>query len=99
LLTRSGEAVGGGACPSATFRASSAAQAAEKEPPRPERADYVRELQRIALGQDPTASTRDRLAALKELLKLESGADGQAVGAVYNVYADGTVVKDESGVS
>ena len=36
-----------------------------------ERADYVRALQRIALGQDRTASARDRLAALKELLKLE----------------------------
>src|SRR6266536_3186451 len=34
-------------------------------------ADYVRALQRIALGQDPSGSARDRLAALKELLKLE----------------------------
>ena len=31
----------------------------------------MRALQRIALGQDRTASARDRLAALKELLKLE----------------------------
>ncbi len=36
-----------------------------------ERADYVRALQQIALGHDRTASARDRLAALKELLKLE----------------------------
>jgi hypothetical protein len=32
--------------------------------------DYVRALQRIALGQDATATARDRLAALKELLEL-----------------------------
>jgi hypothetical protein len=43
----------------------------DQEPPRAEFADYVRELQRIALGQDPSGSARDRLAALKELLKLE----------------------------
>jgi len=34
----------------------------------------VRALQRIALGQDATATARDRLAALKELLGL--GAKG-----------------------
>jgi hypothetical protein len=34
----------------------------------------VRALQRIALGQDSTATARDRLAALKELLEL--GAKG-----------------------
>jgi hypothetical protein len=32
--------------------------------------DYVRALQRIALGHDATATARDRLAALKELLAL-----------------------------
>jgi hypothetical protein len=48
--------------------------ASGQAPPRAEFADYVRELQRIALGQDPTGSARDRLAALKELLKL--GAAG-----------------------
>ena len=32
--------------------------------------DYVKALQRIALGQDATATARDRLAALKELLEL-----------------------------
>ena len=45
--------------------------AEDREPPRAEFADYVRELQRIALGHDPTGSARDRLTALKELLKLE----------------------------
>jgi hypothetical protein len=46
--------------------------AAEEESPAPERADYVRELERIALGRDPIASTRDRVAALKELLKVDA---------------------------
>jgi len=47
-------------------------QSAAGQQPRPtERADYVRELQRIALGHDPSANARDRLTALKELLKLE----------------------------
>jgi hypothetical protein len=32
--------------------------------------DYVRALRRIALGHDATATARDRLAALKELLEL-----------------------------
>lgn len=45
--------------------------APEDEPPRAEFADYVRALQRIALGQDSSGTARDRLAALKELLKLE----------------------------
>jgi hypothetical protein len=40
------------------------------ESPRGEFDDYVHALQRIALGQDIDASTRDRLGALKELLKL-----------------------------
>ena len=34
----------------------------------------MRALQRIALGEDATATTRDRIAALKELLEL--GAKG-----------------------
>lgn len=46
-------------------------QQAGDQPPRAEFADYVRELQRIALGQDASGSARDRLGALKELLKLE----------------------------
>jgi hypothetical protein len=32
--------------------------------------DYVRALQKIALGYDATATVRDRLTALKELLEL-----------------------------
>ena len=43
-------------------------------PSRGDFSDYVRALQRIALGQDATATARDRLAALKELLEL--GAKG-----------------------
>ena len=33
-------------------------------------ADYVRALQRIALGHDTSATARDRLSAIKELLEL-----------------------------
>jgi hypothetical protein len=44
--------------------------ASEPEPPRADFPDYVRALQRIALGNDTTATARDQLAALKELLKL-----------------------------
>ena len=44
--------------------------AAGQQPPRAEFADYVRDLQRIALGHGPSGSARDRLGALKELLKL-----------------------------
>lgn len=46
--------------------------AAGQEPPQTEFADYVRALQRIALGQDPSGSARDRLAALKELVRLDT---------------------------
>jgi hypothetical protein len=42
----------------------------EQAPLRAEFADYVRALQQIALGQDPTGTARERLAALKELLSL-----------------------------
>jgi hypothetical protein len=42
----------------------------ELPPSRADFPDYVRALQRIALGQDATATARDRLAALKELLEL-----------------------------
>jgi hypothetical protein len=44
--------------------------AAGQAPLRADFPDYVRALQRIALGQDPTGTARDRLAALKELLEL-----------------------------
>jgi hypothetical protein len=42
----------------------------EQAPSRGDFPDYVRALQRIALGQDQTPTARDRLAALKELLEL-----------------------------
>jgi hypothetical protein len=44
--------------------------ARDQAPPRGEFADYVQALQRIALGHDTTATARDRLAALKQLLDL-----------------------------
>ncbi len=53
----------------------------DQRPPRAEPVDYVRELQRIALGHDPTASARDRLAALKELLKLERKGTTSFIGS------------------
>ena len=44
-------------------------------------ADYVRVLQRIALGHDPEATPKDKLAAVRELLKLESrGTSGHIDG-------------------
>jgi hypothetical protein len=46
--------------------------ASEQAPARADLPDYVRALQRIALGQDATATARDRLVALKELLGLRS---------------------------
>jgi hypothetical protein len=59
--------------------------AAGEEPPRAELADYVRELERIALGRDPSASARDRLAALKELVKLDAAAASAASHQIVNV--------------
>jgi hypothetical protein len=44
--------------------------AADVEAPRAESEDYVRELQRIALGNDAHARTRDRLVALRQLIAL-----------------------------
>jgi len=41
-------------------------------------AEYVRELQRIALRYDPTASASARLTVIKELLKLEPAGPEQA---------------------
>ena len=56
---------------------------------RGEFADYVRALQRIALGQDADASTRDRLGALKELLKLgHSGTTAYLEGPGPRLSAD-----------
>jgi hypothetical protein len=45
--------------------------ASERAPARADLPDYVRALQGIALGHDTTATARDRLAALRELLQLE----------------------------
>lgn len=45
--------------------------ASDPEPLRADLPEYVRALQGIALGRDTTATARDRLAALRELLKLE----------------------------
>jgi hypothetical protein len=45
--------------------------ASEPGPLRADLPEYVRALQGIALGRDATATARDRLAALRELLKLE----------------------------
>lgn len=63
------------------------------------RAEYVRELKRIALGYDPTARAGDRLSAIKELLKLEPAASQAAVGAVFHVYPEGRVVDAEEKVA
>ena len=46
-------------------------QSTTDDQPPAAREDYVRAMERIALGRDPTASVRDRLSALKELLKEE----------------------------
>jgi len=53
--------------------------AAGEQPPAAELTDYVRELQRIALGHDPSASARDRLGALKELVRLDAAPSSGAV--------------------
>lgn len=45
-------------------------QSRSDQPPTAEQIDYVRELQRIALGLDSAARTQDRLHALRQLLKL-----------------------------
>jgi hypothetical protein len=60
----------------------------EQPAPRADFADYVRELQRIALGQDPTASTRDRLSALKELVKLGDRGTTTYLEAVRSIDRD-----------
>jgi len=42
----------------------------EQTPVRADFPDYVQALQEIALGRDPSATARDRITALKELLEL-----------------------------
>jgi hypothetical protein len=44
--------------------------ATEHAPVRADLPDYVRALQEVALGRDRTATARDRIAAVKELLSL-----------------------------
>jgi len=53
------------------------------------RPDYVRELQRIALGDDSTASARDRLTALERLANLEPGNSVTQVTLNYFVDENG----------
>jgi hypothetical protein len=55
--------------------------AAAKDAPRAEKEDYVRELQRIALGHDAHATTRDRLVALRQLLALGTGGTSSHLDA------------------
>ena len=65
----------------------------EQEPPNVGREVYIRELNRIALGRDSTASSHDRLSALKELVRLEeNGNGGKAYPGAVTIYfkeADG----------
>ena len=58
--------------------------AAGEDSPPVGRDDYVRELQRIALGDDPSASARDRLGALNALINLDS--DTSAKGAIAHLH-------------
>jgi hypothetical protein len=46
--------------------------AADHQLPAPGDDDYMREMQRIALGKDPTANARDRIAAHKQLREYEA---------------------------
>ena len=66
------------------------------QPLLPEFGDYVRELQRIALGRDPTASARDRLTALKELVKLDSSAKAAARVVHVHITSEGEVIEPEA---
>lgn len=63
-------------------------QMANRQPPtRHGRSDYVAELQRIALGQDTTATARDRVSALKELVEIDS-EPGQVTQVHLNFFRD-----------
>jgi hypothetical protein len=61
----------------------------EAEVPELKREHYLRELQRIALGQDPTATAHDRLGALRELLRL--GPEPSHLAAVQVLLKEGEV--------
>ncbi len=54
----------------------------------PGRADYIAELQRIALGQDTTASARDRVSAIKELFQIEKSAAREVTTVSLTVTGD-----------
>ena len=62
-----------------------------QEPPSVGRDVYIRELNRIAVGHDSTASSHDRLSALKELVRLEENGQGDTAypGAVTVIFKDG----------
>jgi hypothetical protein len=61
----------------------------EAEVPELKREHYLRELERIALGQDPTATAHDRLGALRELLRL--GPKPSHLAAVQVLLKEGEV--------
>ena len=76
--------------------------AAGQQPQPAERADYIQELQRIALGHDPSASARDRLTALKELLTLDATpGPGAVIHLHYNQDGEAETIErqDESELS
>jgi hypothetical protein len=63
-------------------------QTAREQPTAPVgHSDYIAELQRIALGEDTTASARDRVAALKELMSIDS-APAAVSHVTINVHTD-----------
>jgi len=59
--------------------------------PAAEPTDYVRELERIALGHDPSASARDRLTALKELLNLDAQGEASVLQVFFGPAPDGEI--------
>jgi hypothetical protein len=62
-----------------------------------ERVDYIRALQVIALGHDPDARLRDRLAAIKSLLELGSRGTTSALRPRADPYADDPEIGEEVG--
>lgn len=56
------------------------------------RDDYIRELKRIAVGRDKTASAHDRVAAMKELLKLDAPSNREPAVSIIRIIRedDGT---------
>jgi hypothetical protein len=73
--------------------------AAEEQPPHSERETYIRELRRIALGRDSAAGARDRVLALKELLRIEEAdTKGFRPAAVTLHIEDGRLLPPDGGV-